>query len=475
MTRTLRFTAALSVVLAGVAAAAIATQSAGFDHAKHKGFFPSCADCHAGVAEAGKPLWPSTESCAACHDGTSRARVAWKPREGPRETNLAFKHDVHSFALDECRTCHVASEAEADRMNVQRAVVASCQACHEIAGTHPTALPDTACGLCHRPLSEATLSAKTLAGFPKPDSHQGAGFVLGGHGKLAAAGTPVAASCATCHVQTQCAACHVNAPEVAAIQALGRNDRAPALEVSYPLPASHERDSWGERHAAEARAKGASCSTCHTRESCRTCHSGISPRQVQQAPAAAPNRAAGVALQRTPPESHTFEFRDRHGAAAAASPKSCETCHVRESCLSCHRPDGASNGSYHQDGFLTRHPTAAWNRDANCSDCHNPAQFCQACHQQSGLVSGGARIGKKGYHDAYPGFLLGHGQAARQSLESCASCHAEQDCTTCHASRAAGGWGFSPHGPGFKAERLQKKNPSLCIACHGQASARRTP
>ena len=22
-----------------------------------------------------------------------------------------------------------------------------------------------------------------------------------------------------------------------------------------------------------------------------------------------------------------------------------------------------------------------------CSDCHNPAQFCQACHQRSGLVA----------------------------------------------------------------------------------------
>jgi len=468
MTRTLRFAAALSIVLAGVAAAAIATQSAGFDHARHQGFFPSCADCHAGISEAGKPVWPAPETCEACHDGTSRARVSWKPREGLRPTNLTFKHDVHSFALDDCSTCHAPSQEPDDRMKVRRAVVTSCQACHELEGEHP-ALADSSCGLCHQPLAQATLTAKAIAAFPEPAWHEAAGFAEGGHGKLATAsqGQVVASSCATCHVRTQCTTCHVNAPEVAAIQALGLNDRAPALDEAIPLPSSHERSNWAERHGAEARAKGATCSTCHTRESCRTCHSGMAPRQVQQAPAAAPERGPGVELRRTPPASHTFEFRDRHGAAASASPKSCETCHVRESCLSCHRPDGASNGSYHQDGFLTRHPTAAWNRDANCSDCHNPAQFCQACHKQTGLVSGGGRIGKMGYHDAFPGFLLGHGQAARQSLESCASCHAERDCTTCHSSRAIGGWGFSPHGPGFNAERLKKKNQSLCTACHG--------
>jgi hypothetical protein len=468
--------AALTVVLAGVAAAAIATQSTGFDHARHKGFFPSCADCHAGISETGKAIWPSAETCEACHDGSSRERVSWKPRVGPRPTNLKFKHELHSTAPEDCGSCHVESQAPEDRMNVQRAVVSTCQACHELEGTHP-ALPDASCGVCHQTLALASLPAKAIAAFPKPASHDAPGFAEGGHGALAtgAKDQAVASSCATCHVRTQCSACHVNAPEVAAIQALGLNDRAPALDASYPLPSNHERANWAERHATEARAKDASCATCHTRESCRTCHSGMAPRQVQQAPAATPERGPGVELRRTPPASHTFEFRDRHGPAASASPASCETCHVRETCLSCHRPDGASNGSYHQNGFLTRHPTAAWNRDANCSDCHNPAQFCQSCHKQSGLVSGGGRIGKFGYHDSYPNFLLGHGQAARQSLESCASCHREQDCTNCHATRAVGGWGFSPHGPGFKADRLQKKNPALCIACHGQASARRAP
>jgi hypothetical protein len=128
--------------------------------------------------------------------------------------------------------------------------------------------------------------------------------------------------------------------------------------------------------------------------------------------------------------------------------------------------------AYHPAAFLTRHPSAAWSRQANCSDCHNPGQFCQTCHLQSGLTAGANRLGGRGFHDAIPNFSLGHGQAARQTLESCASCHAERDCTACHSS-VGGGFGFSPHGPGFNSERLLKKNPSLCVACHGTAIPRR--
>jgi hypothetical protein len=136
-------------------------------------------------------------------------------------------------------------------------------------------------------------------------------------------------------------------------------------------------------------------------------------------------------------------------------------------CLDCHRPEATQQSRYHAQGFLTRHPSAAYAREASCSDCHNPAQFCQSCHQQSGLVAT-SRIGQAGYHDVFRGFSLGHGQAARQSLESCAACHAERDCTACH-SAVGGGFRFNPHGPGFNAARLLSKNPSLCAACHGTA------
>jgi hypothetical protein len=72
-----------------------------------------------------------------------------------------------------------------------------------------------------------------------------------------------------------------------------------------------------------------------------------------------------------------------------------------------------------------------------------------------------------GYHDAKRFFVVGHGQAARQSLETCVSCHTERDCLTCHS--ALGGRRFNPHGPDFDAERLRKRNIEVCAVCHGLA------
>ena len=68
--------------------------------------------------------------------------------------------------------------------------------------------------------------------------------------------------------------------------------------------------------------------------------------------------------------------------------------------------------------------------------------------------------------------LTGAGEAllepARQALESCVSCHVERECLTCHSQ--VRGRGFSPHGPGFDGERLKRKNPGLCVACHAAGS-----
>jgi hypothetical protein len=122
---------------------------------------------------------------------------------------------------------------------------------------------------------------------------------------------------------------------------------------------------------------------------------------------------------------------------------------------------------YHPAGFLAQHPAAAYARETDCSACHNTRQFCTACHANAGFGTGG-RL-RPGYHDAKRNFLLGHGQAARQELESCVSCHTEQECMQCHASSAVGGRNFNPHGPGFDPERLRRRNPQMCTACHGAA------
>jgi hypothetical protein len=121
-------------------------------------------------------------------------------------------------------------------------------------------------------------------------------------------------------------------------------------------------------------------------------------------------------------------------------------------------------GGYHPAAFLSRHTASAFGRDAECSTCHNTQTFCRACHAQIGLVpAGGGRLGP-GYHDDGPLWLIRHGQAARQNLESCATCHRQVDCTQCHG--VLGAFKVSPHTLAFDAERAWARSPRTCLACH---------
>ena len=460
-------------------------QQARFPHERHARVFPLCTTCHGGVVEPGAAMFPEPASCASCHDGAIEKRVEWQPRTGPRPGNRRFTHEAHrraaaaknpadSALIENCAACHV--ERGASRWAVRNAVVGQCIDCHGYDAPHLD-VPSEACATCHVRLTDAPgLTREHIARFPKPRSHDAPSFVLGGHGKLAkGSGSPssrgtIAASCATCHAQNLCITCHVNAPESPVIRALALDERSPAYGLSQPVPPSHAARGFLRTHGRDARRASATCAVCHTQESCSTCHLGSTPPVIAALAVGGPGRAPGARVTRVPPATHTAVFRDRHASEANARRSTCETCHVRATCLECHRPEGARQSAYHPAAFVTRHPSSAYAREANCSDCHNPSQFCQSCHQQSGLVSR-SRMGRRGYHDVFRGFGFGHGQAARQSLESCASCHAERDCTACH-SAVAGGFRFNPHGPGFAADKMRAKNPSLCRACHGNVIPR---
>jgi len=374
-----------------------------FDHPKHAKLFPSCASCHRGAAPGGAraSLWPDAASCASCHDGTIEKQVTWTPRAGPRRSNLRFDHVEH------------AREAK-DK-------APTCAACHTEAGAPRMAVraPVIArCLDCHG-IRTAHLAA--------PDS-----------------------ACATCHLPLARAA------------SLTRADVA-----GFPAPPSHADPRWQSRegHGAVARSTlSTNCATCHAQEFCYQCHAGGSPPKSIAVLASDIRSTAllGGAPHRAP-ASHGANFADRHGALASANTQSCASCHVRSDCLDCHRTAAASGPRYHADGFLARHPAAAYARETSCGDCHNERSFCASCHQQSGIVA--ARGLRTGYHDARPFFVSGHGGAARQSLESCVSCHTQDDCLKCHSS--IGGRRFNPHGPGFDAERLRRKNGQMCTVCHG--------
>ena len=443
-----------------------------FDHWQHRALFPSCTGCHAGAVDAQQGLYPAANDCTECHDGVVEKKVEWAPPSSPRPGNLRFTHSGHTADLVRavgrdstlaCAACHTAPGD--DRMRVSRAVVGNCLNCHAIRTAHLEA-PDTACASCHLPLVQAvTLTRADVAEFDAPESHRRPDFAGREHGKLAGAGgSPVAASCATCHARDFCIECHVNAPEVQTIQALALDPRSLALTAELKAPASHSNASWLTRHGKDVGRTGQACATCHTQGSCLACHVS-KPAVAQTLAVAGPGRGNGARTTRERPASHGADFSELHAQPASARPQSCAACHARSECLTCHRPDPAdATPGYHPAGFLTTHPSAAYSRESSCADCHNQAQFCTNCHLSAGLVSSRGLRGT-GYHDAKQEFLINHGQAARQSLESCVTCHSDRDCLVCHS--AQGGRRFNPHGPGFDPATLRRKAPSMCSTCHG--------
>ncbi len=471
----------LSLLLIGSASGQQRNASSRFDHGKHAKLFVGCALCHAEAIRTGAATFPAAETCLSCHDGTVTSRINWQPRSGPRVSNLRFDHARHAGLQRErgdttgsCGDCH--AERGAAWMVVRAPDARQCVTCHtQGRGDHLT-LPDTACATCHLPLARAvTLSRQRIAAFPIPASHKAANFAASsGHGALATrttGGARVAQSCATCHAREFCASCHVNAPETATIQALEADARSLALPHLLKAPATHARSDFETRHGALTGSTAASCRTCHTQQSCLTCHRAGAPAVVRLLAVAGPGRGVGAITVARAPVSHTPSWkRTLHGPVAATAMRSCTSCHQRQECLTCHVPNSARRGSYHPASYLTRHPADAYSRASSCADCHNTGEFCQTCHNQAGVTARRTLLGASGYHDGNRQFFLGHGQAARQGLESCVSCHVERDCLTCHS--VVRGRGFNPHGPGFNPELMLKKNPQLCTACHGSAIPR---
>jgi hypothetical protein len=49
-------------------------------------------------------------------------------------------------------------------------------------------------------------------------------------------------------------------------------------------------------------------------------------------------------------------------------------------------------------------------------------------------------------------------------MESCTSCHRQQDCLRCHSD--LGAFRVNPHGRDFDARRVAARNPFVCRLCH---------
>jgi hypothetical protein len=434
-----------------------------FPHARHGKLFTTCDACHAGIASGDTAtMMPPPELCAGCHNGDMVRRVDWQPPPR-RATNLALDHVPHvamfvgmeGGAETACQRCHARADS-LPFMDVGRADPERCIGCHGQGA--PSHLAQAQCEPCHVSLHEATgLAAATIAGFPKPPSHDST-WVLH-HQEAATGGT-----CKVCHAQNFCASCHVNAASVPAIDSLAADERVASLVAgmrrTYPRPPSHLAGNWDQRHGAAARLGVAECANCHTQESCYGCHrlaERVAP--VSALPRRAAAGAYGVDLAGLRPADHLPDQLLRHRVTAAGGDATCNRCHTQSYCASCH--DAAKAPGFHGANFVQRHGQQAFASEAECASCHNTQVFCRDCHRTVGRADTHAPVGK--FHDRQPGWLFGHGGIARRSIEACASCHAQNFCVTCHS--ATTGWGINPHGSRF-SPGVSSKNKAMCLICH---------
>lgn len=481
------FLLAMALGLSRVVAAQGNPQRA-FPHERHERLFPLCESCHAGVMTGdARTVMPTEASCRECHNGTDSRVVSWR-RPARVEGLLRYSHPAHARQVDSagkaCGACHGASTP--NRMPVQRAAPASCMRCHTHRATDHLA-DDNRCAVCHVPLVNApSLTVERIAAFPRPPSHERPDFVS------SHVPPEPAATCSTCHARESCARCHVNASSERRIVALGSDARVARLMRGkapvYPVPADHRRDDFRVMHGEVAQTAVARCATCHARSSCATCHIGVGGRAViERMPVPPRDGAQGVSLLLaparrllmlsaatpvdTPPAArivrvHDPGFRTGHKGVASASAASCSGCHEQSFCSACHTGEGTRR--FHAANFVQRHAADSYGQETRCASCHNTELFCRSCHRTSGLATQG-RL-DAAFHDAQPQWLLQHGRAARQGLQSCATCHAQRDCQTCHSTL---GWGVNPHGPGFNAARAASRNATQCLLCHLQVPGRR--
>ncbi|MDX1624529.1 MAG: cytochrome c3 family protein [Gemmatimonadota bacterium] len=458
------------VVLLGGGALLSWPREDGFPHRAHEGLFPTCEGCHRGVATGDTSAIVSIDpdGCASCHDGTELERVEW---EGPelRPTNLEFSHPEHESELEregeralDCTGCHRPPGAEI-RMAVGPPRPETCFECHAPGAEHYAMEVD--CSTCHLPLAAATgLPVERIAGIPEPSSHGESGFLFA-HGGRA---VEEAADCAVCHTRDSCERCHLNAADVPAIARLPGDPRVATLVAEkpgeWPEPESHQREDWPWTHEEAAIEEIAECANCHARSSCAACHGEGQPRIASRLPEAQVAGPAGVRIAEAEamPVGHNETFFDRHATAATIGVPDCASCHEEKECIACH--DGVDRPGFHPLAFVVDHGAEAFANRTECEACHAREAFCRDCHTGVNVASRLGRSGVTAYHDAQPDWLLAHGQAARQNLETCVSCHQEDSCLRCHSARS--GWRVSPHGPDFDPGHAADKSTQSCGVCH---------
>ncbi|MCA9616262.1 MAG: cytochrome c3 family protein [Myxococcales bacterium] len=346
-----------------------------------------------------------------------RSRVVYPPQR----IALRMDHAHPAHRALRCEQCHEGASASDSSRDLLLPREATCNPCHA-EQTDRTHASEETCGTCH--VGEATPNGFAVApsSFPPPRVR----FSHATHARDA----------------IRCLDCH----EGVTRSALATTSHLPTMESCFRC---HGGDGLG-RHAQGA---PTTCDTCHLTRS-----DGRLRTSFPEGELVPPAWLHGML--------HDRDFLVRHRWVAADASEACASCHAERECADCH--DGRTRPqSVHPNDYLTTHPTEALRGTPRCESCHTTQRFCTECHARLGLstMSSPGAVSGAPFHP--PGFARAHGDDARRSLTTCASCHSERDCVTCHGATGAGA--ISPHPPSFvtRCREAFDRNPRACVTCHG--------
>lgn len=205
---------------------------------------------------------------------------------------------------------------------------------------------------------------------------------------------------------------------------------------------------------------------------------------------------------------HTFVYNPSTGKKN----DNCMMCHSTNFCEACHQPVTYSGENttknfyapYYTKDFATRtdrealqklttmhslnymynHGLDAKQKSFECKTCHDPAEFCSACHQNGGNL----QTGMTPKSHVQPNFVTFgvntggglHSELAKRDIESCEGCHSVQGgdpaCVKCHVDND-GIKGTNPktHENGFMSDEKgnwHDTQGAVCYTCHIDPNAR---
>lgn len=228
------------------------------------------------------------------------------------------------------------------------------------------------------------------------------------------------------------------------------------------------KNGWGERIPTMA-----TCIDCHNGAAapaaCTTCHLAEDDGRIITEFADTEGKLSPIGRYRD--DDHrdpNWTFRHSFPARDQAY---CYSCHGTSFCLDCHA--GATKPqAIHPGNYVLLHSRDALTSSDNCLGCHEGGVGCQKCHETTGVsetaaLAQGALTTRQIHPQGWASFDGGgenhHAQSARNSINTCVTCHSEQECIRCHSTRTLR---VNPHPPGFSGKALQNRNDAACKKCH---------